>query len=149
MRVAFGCDHGGFVLKKEIMEYLHEKGHKVLDFGTDSERSVDFAPYAENVCLAIKNGDADTGILVCGTGVGISISANKISGIRCALVSDTFTAHATREHNNANVLALGGRVIGPGLAVDIVDIFLNTEFSSEERHQRRIDSITALELKRL
>ena len=145
MKVAFGCDHGGFVLKKEVMDYLNKKGFEVIDFGTDSEESVDFANYSKKVGDCVTSGKADKGILICGTGVGISIAANKIKGVRCALVSDTFTAHATREHNDANIIAMGGRVIGPGLAVDIVDAFLNTDFSGDERHKRRIEQISALE----
>ncbi len=145
MKVSFGCDHGGVVLRDEVLAYLKNAGIEVIDHGTTNEDSVDYPDYAEVVTADIIAGKADFGILICGTGVGISISANKRHGIRCALVSDTFTAHATREHNDANVLAMGGRVVGPGLAVDIVDIFLNTEFSHGERHQRRVDKITALE----
>ncbi|BDF59604.1 ribose-5-phosphate isomerase [Christensenellaceae bacterium] len=147
MKVAFGCDHGGFVLKKEVMEYLEKNGHEVIDFGTNDEKSVDYPTYALDVAECVKEGKADLGILICGTGIGISISANKVPGIRCAAVSDTFTARATRQHNNSNILAMGGRTLGPGLAVDIVDIFLNTPFSGDERHQRRIDGITAIEKK--
>lgn len=147
MKVAFGCDHGGFVLKKEVIEYLEKNGHEVIDFGTNDEKSVDYPTYALAVAECVKEGKADLGILICGTGIGISISANKVPGIRCAAVSDTFTARATRQHNNSNILAMGGRTLGPGLAVDIVDIFLNTPFSGDERHQRRIDGITAIEKK--
>lgn len=147
MKVAFGCDHGGFVLKKEVIEYLEKNGHEVVDFGTNDEKSVDYPTYALAVAECVKEGKADLGILICGTGIGISISANKVPGIRCAAVSDTFTARATRQHNNSNILAMGGRTLGPGLAVDIVDIFLNTPFSGDERHQRRIDGITSIEKK--
>lgn len=147
MKVAFGCDHGGFVLRAEIMEYLKKNGYEVIDFGIENEESVDYPDYGKCVAECVKDGGAEFGILVCGTGIGISISANKVKGIRCAVLSDTFTAHATREHNNANVMALGGRTIGPGLAVDIVDMFLKTPFSGDERHQRRIDKITEIESK--
>lgn len=147
MKIAFGCDHGGFVLKKEVIEYLEKNGHEVIDFGTNDEKSVDYPMYALAVAECVKEGKADRGILICGTGIGLSISANKVPGIRCAAVSDTFTARATRQHNNSNVLAMGGRTLGPGLAVDIVDIFLNTPFSGDERHQRRIDGITEIEKK--
>lgn len=145
MKVAIGCDHGGVVLKPEIMAYLNDNGYEVIDFGTNDTKSVDYGDYAYNVAMAIKKKEADLGILICGTGIGISIAANKVPGIRCAAVSDTFTAHATREHNDANIIALGGRTIGPGLAVDIVDIFLRTPFSNDERHKRRIDRITEIE----
>lgn len=147
MTIAFGCDHGGFVLKKEIMEYLEKSGHKVIDFGTNDEKSVDYPTYSLAVAECVKDGKADLGILICGTGIGISIAANKVPGIRCAAVADTFTARATRQHNNSNILAMGGRTMGPGLAVDIVDIFVNTPFSGDERHQRRIDMITDIEKK--
>lgn len=147
MKIAIGCDHGGIVLKPEIMEYLNKNGHEVIDFGTNDENAVDYPDYGQLVAECVQQGKADFGILMCGTGIGISIAANKVPGIRCALLSDTFSAHATREHNNANVMALGGRTIGPGLAVDIVDIFLKTPFSQGERHQKRIDKVTAVEQK--
>lgn len=147
MKIAFGCDHGGIVLKPEIMEYLEKNGHEVIDFGTKDESSVDYPDYALPAAECVARGEADFGILICGTGIGISITANKVPGIRCALLSDTFSAHATREHNDANMMALGGRTVGPGLAVDIVDIFLKTPFSQGERHQSRIDKIAAVEKK--
>ena len=139
--IGLGCDHGGYELKQEIIKYLEEKGIPYKDFGCDSTKSVDYPIYARKVGRAIQNGECDKGILICGTGIGISIAANKMKGIRAALCTDCFSAEATRLHNNANILALGGRVVGPGLAVKIVDTFLNTEFSHEERHQRRIDLI--------
>jgi len=145
MKIAIGNDHGGFVLRAEILKYLEKNGHEVIDFGTDTETSVDYAAYAHKVGKCVKEGKADLGILLCGTGIGISIAANKIPGIRCAALSDTFTAHATREHNNANIIAMGGRTVGPGLAVDLVHTFLNTPFSNDERHIRRIDQITEIE----
>ena len=143
--IGLGCDHGGYELKQEIIKYLEEKGIPYKDFGCDSTKSVDYPIYARKVGRAIQNGDCDKGILICGTGIGISIAANKMKGIRAALCTDCFSAEATRLHNDANILALGGRVVGPGLAVKIVDTFLNTEFSHEERHQRRIDLIESEE----
>ena len=139
--IGLGCDHGGYELKQEIIKYLEEKGIPYKDFGCDSTKSVDYPIYARKVGRAIQNGECDKGILICGTGIGISIAANKMKGIRAALCTDCFSAEATRLHNDANILALWGRVVGPGLAVKIVDTFLNTEFSHEERHQRRIDLI--------
>ena len=139
--IALGCDHGGYELKQEIIKYLEEKGIPYQDFGCASTKSVDYLVYARKVGRAIQNGVCDKGILICGTGIGISIAANKMKGIRAALCTDCFSAEATRLHNDANILALGGRVVGPGLAVKIVDTFLHTEFSHEERHQRRIDLI--------
>ncbi len=143
--IGLGCDHGGYELKQEIIKYLEEKGLPYKDFGCDSTKSVDYPIYARKVGRAIQNGECDKGILICGTGIGISIAANKMKGIRAALCTDCFSAEATRLHNDANILALGGRVVGPGLAVKIVDTFLNTEFSHEERHQRRIDLIESEE----
>lgn len=149
MKVAFGCDHGGFALKPEILSHLANKGIEVIDHGTYDDKSTDYAPYAKAVALSVQKGEADFGILVCGTGIGIGITANKISGIRCATVHDTFSAHATREHNDANIIAMGARVIGPGLALDIIDIFLETPFSGDERHVRRIGQITEVEREHL
>ena len=143
--IGLGCDHGGYELKQEIIKYLEEKGLPYKDFGCDSTKSVDYPIYARKVGRAIQNGECDKGILICGTGIGISIAANKMKGIRAALCTDCFSAEATILHNDANILALGGRVVGPGLAVKIVDTFLNTEFSHEERHQRRIDLIESEE----
>ena len=139
--IALGCDHGGYELKQEIIKYLEEKQIAYKDFGCDSTEAVDYPVYARKVGTAIQQGECDKGILICGTGIGISIAANKMKGIRAALCTDCFCAEATREHNAANVLALGGRVVGPGLAVKIVDTFLNTEFSHAPRHQHRIDLI--------
>ena len=139
--LAIGCDHGGFELKQEILKHLDERGIAYKDFGCYSEASVDYPEYAKKVCAAINDGSCDRGILICGTGIGISIAANKIKGIRAALCTDCFMAEATRLHNDANVLALGGRVVGPGLAVKITQTFLTTEFSNDERHIRRIKMI--------
>lgn len=139
--IAIACDHGGYELKQEIMDYLDKKGLAYKDFGCYSTDSVDYPVYAAKVCESIQKGEADRGILICGTGIGISIAANKFKGIRAALCTDCFMAEATRLHNDANILALGGRVVGPGLALKIVDTFLNTEFSGDERHKRRISMI--------
>lgn len=139
--IAIGSDHGGFDLKKEIISYLEEKGIRYKDFGCKDKTSTDYPEYGKAVAEAVAGGEFEKGILICGTGIGISIAANKVKGIRCALCHDCFSAEATREHNNANVLAMGGRVVGPGLAVKIVDTFLNTSFSNDERHIRRIKAI--------
>jgi len=136
--IAIGNDHTGYELKMEIIKYLEEKGIEYKDFGCGKIDSSDYPVYAKAVCKAIQNKECDKGILICGTGIGISIAANKMKGIRAALCQDCFSAEATRLHNDANVLALGARVVGPGLAVKIVDTFLNTEFSGQERHIRRI-----------
>ncbi len=138
--IGIGCDHGGYELKLEIIKYLEKKGLEYEDFGCDGE-TVDYPIIARKVGQAILNGTCEKGILICGTGIGISIAANKMKGIRCALCSDCFSAEATRLHNDTNIVALGGRVIGPGLAVKIVDTFLNTPFSEEERHVRRVNMI--------
>lgn len=138
--IAIGCDHGGYGLKLEIIKYLEKNGLEYQDFGCDGE-AVDYPIIAKKVGQAILDGKCKKGILICGTGIGISIAANKMKGIRCALCSDCFSAEATRLHNDTNVIALGGRVVGPELAVKMVDIFLNTPFSEDERHIRRIGMI--------
>ena len=139
--IAIACDHGGYELKLEILKYLDEKGLEYKDFGCDSTEAVDYPVYARKVTSAIKDGTCEKGILICGTGIGISVAANRVPGIRAALCTDCFCAEATRQHNDANILALGGRVVGPGLAVKIVDTFLNTPFSGAARHQNRINLI--------
>ena len=139
--IALGCDHGGFSLMKEVIAYLDSKGYEYKNFGTYSEESCDYPDFAKKVANAVVSGECEKGILICGTGIGISITANKFKCIRCALCGDCFSAQATREHNDANILALGERVTGPGLAVKIVDTFLNTPFSNDERHIRRINQI--------
>lgn len=144
--IALGSDHGGFTLKEEIKKHLTEKGVPFVDFGTDSEASCDYPIYAEKVCRAVTAGEAEKGILCCGTGIGMSMAANKIRGIRCAHCGDCFSAEMTRRHNDANVLALGGRVTGPGLALKIVDLFLDTPFEGG-RHQRRVSMVMDLEEK--
>lgn len=139
--IAIGCDHGGYELKQEIKKHLEERGLPYRDFGCDSPESTDYPIYAKRVAHAILDGICDRGILICGTGIGISITANKIPGIRAALCTDCFCAEATRQHNDANILALGGRVVGGGLALKIVDTFLDAPFSGDERHKRRIAQI--------
>ena len=139
--IAIGCDHGGYALKQEILQHLAKRGLETKDYGCYSEASCDYPVYAKAVAKAVAAGEAEKGILICGTGIGVSITANKVHGIRAAAVSDCFTAEATRQHNDANVLCMGARTLGPGLALKIVDIFLDTPFSGEERHARRIAQI--------
>ncbi len=139
--IAIGCDHGGYELKKKIETYLEGRGLEYQDFGCDSMESVDYPIYARKVAHAVADGQCERGILICGTGIGVSIAANKVPGIRAALCTDCFCAQATREHNDANILALGGRVVGEGLALKIVETFLDTPFSNDERHIRRIQMI--------
>lgn len=139
--IALGCDHGGFELMQEIKLHLRERGIEYTDFGTKTNVSCDYPVYAKAVAKAVLNGECEKGILICGTGIGISMAANRFPGIRCALCHDCFSAEATRQHNDANILAMGGRIVGPGLAMKIVDIFLDTPFSEDERHKRRIKLI--------
>ncbi|QUH19103.1 ribose 5-phosphate isomerase B [Alkaliphilus sp. B6464] len=146
MKIAIGSDHGGYGLKELIKKHLQEKGFDIKDFGTDSTTSTDYPDFARAVGEAVVAEEFDRGILVCGTGIGISIAANKVPGVRCALVGDCFSAKATRQHNNANIIALGERVVGPGLALEIVDTWLGAEFEGG-RHQNRIDKITEIERK--
>ena len=141
MKIAIGCDHGGFELKKKIMAHLDARGLEYKDFGTYSDASCDYPIYGKAVAKAVASGECERGIVICGTGIGISITANKVPGIRAALCTDCFMAEATRQHNDANILALGGRVVGDGLALKIVDTFLDTPFSEGERHIRRIAQI--------
>ena len=137
--LALACDQAGFYLKTEIIKYLDTKNIEYKDFGTYSEEAVDYPEFGRKVAKAVLSGECDRGILICGTGIGISITANRYKGIRAALCHDVFSAKATRLHNDANILAMGGRVIGPGLCLEIVEAFLNTPFSNAERHRRRID----------
>lgn len=139
--IAIGCDHGGYYLKQEIIDFLKKSGYEYKDYGTYSDESCDYPEYAKKVAHAVADGECEKGILVCGTGIGVSIAANKVKGVRAALVHDCFSAKATREHNDANIITMGARVIGPGLAVEIVRIFLDTPFSNDERHIRRIKQI--------
>ena len=141
MKIGIGNDHSALELKAEIIEFLKEKGHEVVDYGTYTSESCDYPVYGEKVARAVVAGEVEKGILICGTGIGISITANKVPGIRAALCGDCFSAQATREHNDANILAMGARVTGPGLALKIVDTFLDTPFSNDERHIRRIKMI--------
>ena len=145
MKVAIGCDHGGINLKPVLVDYLEKKGIEYKDFGTFDKASTDYNEYALKVSNAVASGEFDKGILICGTGIGMSIVANKVKGIRCGHCHDVFSAKMTRLHNDANVLALGERVVGPGLMVEIVDAFLSTEFSFDERHERRVAKIKAVE----
>ena len=142
--IAIGCDHGGFELKEHIKKHLDEIGEEYKDYGTYSEESVDYPDCAAPVCKAIQDKTADKGILICGTGIGISIAANKHKGIRAALCSDVYSAKMTKQHNNANIICLGGRVTGRELAFMIVDTWLNTEFEGG-RHEARIEKINKIE----
>ncbi|MBR6533466.1 MAG: ribose 5-phosphate isomerase B [Clostridia bacterium] len=144
MKIAIGCDHGGLEHKNAIGEFLKENGFEVVDFGIYEQVSVDYPDIAKKLCESILKGETERGILVCGTGIGMSIAANKFKGIRAAACSEHFSAKYTRLHNNSNVLCLGGRVIGVGTAVELADIFVNTEFEGG-RHQKRIDKITEIE----
>ena len=139
--IAIGCDHGGYALKQEVMKHLDARGLEYKDYGTYSEDSCDYPVYGKAVAHAVADGACARGILICGTGIGISITANKVPGIRAALCGDCFSAEATRLHNDANILAMGARVVGAGLALKIVDTFLDTPFSGDERHVRRINMI--------
>ncbi len=141
--IAIGCDHGGYALKLELIKYLKEHNIEFTDYGCNGE-PVDYPDIAEKVCKEIVAGKAEKGVLICGTGIGISIAANKIKGIRAALCSDWYSAKYTRLHNDANVICMGGRTIGPGLAVELLDVFLNTEFEGG-RHAVRVDKIKKLE----
>lgn len=136
--IAIGCDHGGYELKKEIMKHLEERGIPFKDMGCDSTASCDYPVYAKTVAEEVAGGNCELGILICGTGIGMSMAANKVDGIRAAVCSDCFSAKATKEHNNANILCLGARTLGAGLALMLVDTFIDTPFSEDERHIRRI-----------
>lgn len=139
--IALGSDHGGYALKEEVKQYLEKEGLAYKDFGCDNLDSCDYPVFGRAAAKAVAAGECDRGIVICTTGIGISITANKVSGIRCALCADSTSAKLTRLHNNANMLALGAGIVGTNLALDIVDTFLHTEFSGEERHQRRVDLI--------
>ncbi|MDD7183547.1 ribose 5-phosphate isomerase B [Peptostreptococcus porci] len=144
MKIALACDHGGLNLKNAIKNHLEKKGYEVLDFGTDTTDSVDYPDFAYKAAKSVVDKESECGILVCGTGIGIGIAANKVKGIRCATLGDTFSARMTKAHNDANMIALGERVTGIGLGLDIVDAYLNSSFEGG-RHQSRVDKITDIE----
>ena len=145
MKIAFGCDHRGYILKDAILAHLRENGHEVVDMGTDSTERVDYPVYGEKVGRAVASGECALGIVVCGTGFGISLAAGNVKGVRAICCSDIYTARLTREHNNANMLAFGARLIGTVMAEAIVDAFVDTPFSGAERHVKRIDMISRIE----
>ena len=145
MKIAICCDHGALALKNAIMAHLTKAGYEVVNFGTDTLDSCDYPDFVGAAAKAVASGDCDRGIALCTTGIGMSIAANKVKGIRCALLSDKMSARLTREHNDTNMMAMGAGVVGELLALEIVDIWLETEFSQGERHQRRIDKVMALE----
>ena len=145
MKIALGCDHGALALKNALIPRLEKQGYEVKDFGTYSLDSCDYPDFAAPAAQAVASGECDKGIVLCTTGIGVSITANKVKGIRCALLSDVMSARMTREHNDTNMMAIGAGVVGQMLALEIVDTWLGTEFSHNERHQRRIDKMMALE----
>ena len=145
MKIAVGCDHGALDLKNAVVAHLEKQGHEVTDFGTYTPDSCDYPEFAAAAAKAVASGECDKGIVLCTTGIGVSITANKIKGIRCALLSDVMSARLTREHNNTNMMAIGAGVVGQMLALEIVDTWIGTEFSHNERHQRRINKVMALE----
>lgn len=144
MKIALACDHAGVEMKNDIKKYLDKNGIEYIDYGTDGSESVDYPDFAYKAAKSVSEGICDKGILICGTGQGIGISANKVKGIRCAILSDVFSAKMTANHNNANMIAMGARVIGIGLAIEIVDAFLNSDFEGG-RHQRRVEKIMKIE----
>ena len=145
MKISIGCDHGALALKNKVVAHLEKQGHEVKDFGTHTPDSCDYPEFAAAAARAVASGECEKGIVLCTTGIGVSITANKIKGIRCALLSDVMSARMTREHNDTNMMAIGAGVVGQMLALEIVDTWLGTEFSGDERHQRRIDKMMALE----
>lgn len=145
MRIAVGNDHAGYPLRAVVLEVIHSLGHQVLDFGTTEEQSCDYPDYARQVAEAVRDGRAELGVLMCGTGLGMAITANKVRGVCAAPCSDTYSARMARSHNAANVLTMGGRVVGPGLAREILTAFLRTEVSDEAKHQRRREKVAQLE----
>ena len=145
MKISIGCDHGALALKNKVAEHLTKQGHEVKDFGTYTLDSCDYPEFAAAAARSVASGECDKGIVLCTTGIGVSISANKIDGIRCALLSDVWSAKMTRLHNDTNMMAMGAGVVGENLALEIADTWLGTEFSGEARHQRRIDKLMALE----
>ena len=145
MKISVGCDHGALALKNKVVTHLEKLGYEVKDFGTDTADSCDYPDFAAAAARAVASGECDRGIVCCTTGIGVSITANKVKGIRCALLDNPMSARLTREHNDTNMMALGAAVTGEMLALEIVDVWLDTEFSHGERHQRRVDKIMALE----
>lgn len=145
MKISIGCDHGALALKNKILSHLTALGHEVKDFGTYTSDSCDYPDFAAAAARAVASGECEKGIVLCTTGIGVSITANKVDGVRCALLNDSWTAKMTRLHNDTNMMALGAGVVGENLALEIVDTWLATEFSGEGRHQRRIDKVMALE----
>ena len=145
MKIAIGCDHGALALKNTVVEHLTKKGYEVKDFGTYTLDSCDYPEYAAAAAKAVADGSHDRGIVLCTTGIGVSIAANKVNGIRCALLSDVMSARMTREHNDTNMMAMGAGIVGKNLALEIVDTWVGTAFSGEAKHQRRIDKVMALE----
>ena len=145
MKISIGCDHGALALKNKVVAHLQAKGHEVIDFGTHTLESCDYPDFAGKAAQAVGSGECDRGIVLCTTGIGVSIAANKVKGVRCALLSDVMSARMTRDHNDTNMMALGAGVVGEMLALEIVDIWVDTPFSHNERHQRRIDKVMALE----
>ena len=145
MKIAIACDHGALALKNKVVAHLQGQGHEVLDFGTHTTDSCDYPEFAAAAARAVASGECEKGIVLCTTGIGVSISANKVRGIRCALLSDVWSAKMTRLHNDTNMMAIGAGVVGENLALQIVDTWVGTEFSGEARHQRRIDKVMALE----
>ena len=145
MKIAIACDHGALALKNTLIAHLTKQGHQLVNFGTDTLDSCDYPDFAAKAAQAVANGECDKGIVLCTTGIGVSITANKIDGIRCALLSDVLSARMTREHNDTNVMAMGAGIVGEKLAMEIADIWLGTPFSGDARHQRRIDKVMALE----
>ena len=145
MKIAIGCDHGALDMKNKVVAHLQKKGFEVLDFGTHTKDSCDYPEFCGAAAKAVAAGECEKGIVLCTTGIGASIVANKVDGVRCALLHETWSAKMTRLHNDTNVMALGAGVVGENLALEIVDTWLGTEFSGDERHQRRIDKVMALE----
>ena len=145
MKISVGCDHGALTLKNKVVEHLKKNGHEVMDFGTHTAASCDYPEFAAAAAKAVASGECEKGIVLCTTGIGVSIAANKVDGIRCALLHETWSAKMTRLHNDTNMMAMGAGVVGENLALEIVDTWLGTEFSGDERHQRRIDKMMALE----
>lgn len=145
MKISIACDHGAYMLKNKVAQHLKDRGHEVVDFGTNGPESCDYPDFAAQAARAVAQGACERGIVLCTTGIGVSITANKIKGIRCALLSDVLSAKMTRLHNDTNMMALGAGIVGENLALEIVDTWVATPFSGEARHQRRIDKVMALE----